>query len=204
MNFGRILDHPVVWEISRRGLDLVFGLYSKRIRKLREWDLLRDDPDVLDVGCGIGFYASITHGRYLGVDMQPGYIEHARARNRGTNHEFRCGDVTEILDERSTFDLVLMVDFLHHLPDRTCRDLLGACASLARKFVVSFEPVTFQPHWLGRWIVNHDRGDHVRSLDDLHSLFESSGLEIVESSELRLGPINTRAILSRPRRADHL
>lgn len=199
MNFWQILDNSVVWESSRMGLDFAFGLYEKRYNVLRKWCALTNNPSVLDIGCGIGQYSNITNGNYLGVDLNSRYISYATKRYHKPNVSFRCQDVTELMNEDVRFDVVLMVDFLHHIADEQCRKLLRVVSRLTRQNVVSFEPITFQPHQIGRWIIEHDRGNHIRPLDDLHALFQDSDLQIIESMELQLGPINTRAILARPR-----
>jgi SAM-dependent methyltransferase len=192
-----MLDHPVVWEISRLALDLSFSLYRKRVAVLRQWGILSDDPSVVDIGCGIGSYADITRGEYLGIDQNCRFIDYARRKHRSPNQTFRCIDANTLVCEQSGFDLALMVDFLHHLSDEQCVRLLKDSSRLARRYVVNFEPITYQPNPIGRWIVEHDRGENPRPLDALHHLFEAAGLDIVKSIELRLGPINTRAILAR-------
>jgi SAM-dependent methyltransferase len=160
--------------------------------------VLGGQPSLLDIGCGIGQYSRITEGEYLGVDLNARYVEHARNRRRGENREFRCADVTTLHTEGLAFDVVLMVDVLHHLSDDQCVELLGAAGRLARRHVVSFEPITEQTHPVGRWIVDNDRGDHVRPLRGLHALFEASRLPMERSVALRLGPIDTRAVLCGP------
>lgn len=194
----QLLANPLIWEISRIGLDAAFGLYRKRVRLLREWGLVQNSPSILDIGCGIGQYASVTDGMFLGVDMSQAYIEYARKRHRRPNQTFRCASVADVLKERSTFDLVLMVDFLHHLTDEECIAVLSTAARLAKQYVVSFEPVTWQPHPLGRWIVEHDRGHYVRPLEELKQLYPRAGLSVIRDDPLWLGPIHTRAILCRP------
>jgi len=198
MHLGNWLDHPVLWEFSRIGLNLAFGLYRKRIRAMDNWGGLKDSPSILDLGCGIGQYASVTEGAYLGIDLNERYIKYACRRHRRPNQVFRCTDITSLNEEKRTFDLVLMVDFLHHIPNEQCLCILTAASRLAERNILSFEPVTYQPHSLGRWIVENDRGNYVRPLEKLHALYEDSGLTIVKSVELSLGPINTRAILCRP------
>ncbi len=198
MNAWQLLNNPRIWEWNRIGLDLMFGLYQRRFALMHEWHVLDNQPDVLDIGCGLGQYSRITDGKYLGVDLNHQYIDYAAKRNRASNKAFRCQDVVELLDEKSRFDMVLMVDFLHHIPDEICIKLLRVASQLARYHIVSFEPITFQPHPVGDWIVRHDRGNHMRSLDSLHILFQSAGLKVDQSVELRLGPINTRAILAHP------
>ena len=91
-----------------------------------------------------------------------------------------------------------MVDLLHHLSEEQCVLLLSTAKRLAKKHILSFEPVTFQPSPIGQWIVEHDRGSHVRSLERLHQLFKDAQLGITKSIELPLGLINTRAILCQP------
>jgi SAM-dependent methyltransferase len=193
-----VLDRPLVWEASRAGLDLAFGLYRRRRELLRRWGLLEGAPRVLDVGCGIGQYASLTAGEYVGVDLNRRYIEHARRRRGGERREFRLADAAELAAEGERFDLVLMVDFLHHLPDDRAESVLGTARQLARGRVVVLEPVIEQHNRVGRWFIDNDRGEHMRAHASLLSLFERAGFAVEADEELRLGPIATRAIRSAP------
>jgi SAM-dependent methyltransferase len=193
----QLLDSAVAWEALRLTLDATFGLYRRRISTLEQWGVLADTPSVLDVGCGIGQYSDVTAGRYLGVDMTERYIAHARRRCRDQPlREFRAADVTTLESENRQFDIVLMVDFLHHIDDASCEKLLGVAARLSRRYVISLEPVTEQNNPLGRWIIDHDRGDHMRTLSEYHKLFDLSPLNVERSDELHLGPIGTRALLA--------
>ena len=191
------LDNPIVWHTSRWLLNLAFGLYRKRFRLLNHWGILDGQPSVLDIGCGIGQYAALSRGPYLGIDLDPRYIAHARRRYRHSDRAFRAVDVTGLWQESSSFDLVLLVDFLHHLDDEQAVTVLSRAGRLSGGLVASFEPLKQQSNRLGRWIIDHDRGAHIRPLDDLHGLFERAGLAISRSDELYLGPIQTRAILCR-------
>jgi SAM-dependent methyltransferase len=193
-----VLDRPLVWEASRVGLDLAFGLYRRRRALLARWGLLDGEPTVLDVGCGIGQYASLTRGRYVGVDLNCPYVEHARRRRGDERHDFRCVDAAELVAEGEQFELVLMVDFLHHLPDEAAVSVLATAGELASGRVVSLEPVTEQGNRAGRWFIEHDRGEHMRPHADLLGLFQRAGLRIEADEPLRLGPIATRAIRSAP------
>jgi SAM-dependent methyltransferase len=198
-----VLDNAFVWNALRVTLDASFGLYRRRRQLLRGWGISEGSPSLLDVGCGIGQYASLTEGEYLGVDLTPRYIEYARRANTGhPNRGFRVADVETLSLEGLSFDLVLMVDFLHHIDDATCLRLLGAANTLARRHVISLEPVHEQDNPVGRWIIDHDRGDYMRSLDDYHGLFERAHLRVERSQPLSLGPIGTRAVLATAIRAD--
>lgn len=193
-----VLDRPLVWEASRAALDLGFGLYRRRRALLARWGLLEGDVTILDIGCGIGQYASLTEGRYVGVDLNCPYVEHARRRRGDARHAFRCVDAAELVAEGERFDLVLMVDFLHHLTDEDATSVLRTAGELASGHVVSLEPVTEQANRLGRWFIENDRGAHMRRHADLLALFERAGLPLEADEPLRLGPIATRAIRSVP------
>jgi SAM-dependent methyltransferase len=201
-----VLDNPWLWETSRVALDIVFGLYRRRLALLRELGLLEHEPSLLDVGCGIGQYAGLTGGEYLGIDLNPRYIEYAARRHQGAgNRSFRAAAVESLTDahDHRRFDLVLMVDFLHHLGDAECIELLTTSARLARRALVSLEPVAEQSRRLGAWIVEHDRGDHMRPLERYEGLFGRAGLEIERSEPLMLGPISTRVVICRPPGSGH-
>jgi 2-polyprenyl-3-methyl-5-hydroxy-6-metoxy-1,4-benzoquinol methylase len=191
----RLLDNPFLWRMSRFWLNVCFGLYRHRFHMMQTWGVLADAPSVLDVGCGIGHYSQATTGKYLGIDLSQRYIDCARKRYPQVDKQFRCVDVTTVWHEGSEHDIVLLVDFLHHIPDRDCVGLLKIAGQIARRHVVSFEPITEQTNPVGRWIIKNDRGNYMRPLEKLHGLFAEAGLTIVQSTELYLGPIRTRAIL---------
>jgi SAM-dependent methyltransferase len=192
----QILDNPMIWETSRIALDLAFGLYRRRMELLRSWSVLEGQPSVLDIGCGIGQYADVTCGEYLGIDLEPRYIEYARRRRGRPGRTFRCADVASLVEEQRSFDLVLMVDLLHHLDEKTCAELLATVARLTRRDVVSFEPIPEQRNRAGQWIVDHDRGDFVRPLAELQALFAASPLDLTREQDIMLGPIRLRATLA--------
>jgi SAM-dependent methyltransferase len=190
------LANPLVWELSRHALDRAFGLYRKRIDLLRAW--MGADASVLDVGCGVGSYSAAATGPYLGVDLDAPYIRHAQQRRGDDRRTFLCGDVAE-LSVDGEYDVVLAVDLLHHLTDDEASSLLRISGRLAREQVVLFEPVLEQTEWLGRWFIDHDRGEHMRPRAELLALVERS-LTIERQEALRLGPIETVALQCAPTR----
>ncbi len=97
-------------------------------------------------------------------------MDHARRRRGDERHTFRCVDASELVAEGERFDLVLMVDFLHHLPDEAAVSVLTTARELASGAVVSLEPVTEQRNRVGRWFIDHDRGEHMRPHADRCSL----------------------------------
>jgi 2-polyprenyl-3-methyl-5-hydroxy-6-metoxy-1,4-benzoquinol methylase len=190
-----LLENPFVWKMSRIALDTVFGLYRRRFGLLEQCGILAGDPSILDIGCGTGQYSVLTRSRYLGIDLNARYIHVARKRHRAPNRDFQCVDMTRLWEAQERFDIVLLVDFLHHIGDDHAVRVLAMAAQLARRHVVSFEPLTHQTNPFGRWIVDHDQCHFMRPLAELESLFQRAALGITHSTELRLGPITTRAIL---------
>jgi SAM-dependent methyltransferase len=131
---------------------------------------LRAEPGqrVLDLGCGTGDILSyLPPVRYMGYDISPAYVEHAR-RRFGTAGEFRCGAVTEALPvEAAAFDLVIAHGVLHHLDDQTATGLFRVAR---RALVPGGRLVTFDGCYVegqsaaARLVLSLDRGEHVREL----------------------------------------
>jgi len=198
--FFRVLQNPLVWEVSRIGLDLTFGLYRKRSRTMQNWSLLDDNPSIVDIGCGIGQYSDVTRGNYLGIDLARDFIDYASKRRRkNPNATFVCDDAARLVDDGSRFDIVLMVDVLHHLSEVAGAGLLELAGDLSEKYIVSFEPVKDQTNPFGQWFIDHDRGRYIYAYEELIEMFENSPLTVVESIPLKLGFINSRAILAKPK-----
>lgn len=80
--------------------------------------LIPENSQILDIGCGTGdLLANLKPARGLGVDFSPRMLEEAqRAHGNQENLEFRLGDA-ESLEERETFDYVVMSDLIGDLTD---------------------------------------------------------------------------------------
>ncbi len=76
-----------------------------------------DDLRLLDVGCGTGHHMAALRQRgfeVAGVDASKEMLEHARANNPDT--EILEADVEELPFPDGSFDLVLSIEVLRHLP----------------------------------------------------------------------------------------
>lgn len=76
------------------------------------------NAQVLDVGCGMGFALLSLKNRGFtrlrGIDLDPGQVEAARTRGLEVS---QCDDtVACLLAQRETFDLVLCLDVIEHVP----------------------------------------------------------------------------------------
>jgi hypothetical protein len=96
------------------------------------------------------------------------------------------------------YNIVLIVDLLHHLEDETCERLLEIVAQLADPHVVVMEPIVEQTSRMGRWVIAHDRGCQRRPAQAVYSLIERSGLTIVERVHRRSFLGDGVAVLCRP------
>jgi len=133
---------------------------------------------LLDLGCGTG--ATLEHlpatVSYVGVDISQDYIDAARARfqNRGT---FLCSDVASVdLARFAPFDLAISFGVLHHLDEPSARAMVALAQRMLRPggHLVTIDPCRLpsQP-WTARFLIEHDRGRHVRNIEQYRRLFAS-------------------------------
>src|SRR5262245_28052204 len=90
---------------------------------------------VLDVGCGGGLIAeplARLGARVTGLDPAPETIEAAsrHAAGQGLDIAYRAGRVEELATEAATFDAVVCLEVVEHVPDPAA--FLAACARLVR------------------------------------------------------------------------
>ena len=125
--------------------DGIAGRYAAEIDE-RAWNALYERPatlallpavdqlDVLDAGCGHGWYADwlVRHGaRVVAVDRSAAMVALAQARVAGRAHVIQgdVRDLRELLTDE-TFDLVLSSLVLHYLADLPA--VFAECARLLR------------------------------------------------------------------------
>lgn len=134
---------------------------------------------VLDVGCGPGTNAAHFGGAdYLGVDINPGYIDYARRR---WGRRFEVADVTTLPEFAGPFDFVLVNSFLHHVDDAAAARILAHVARLVAPegFVHIVELVLPPRPSPARLLARLDRGRYARPLDAWRRLFEAALMPVV-------------------------
>ncbi|MCX7003227.1 MAG: class I SAM-dependent methyltransferase [bacterium] len=166
-NLKSILASPVAYEL----LQTFFGY---RARFAREYVRADENTRILDIGCGPARILDyLPHGvQYVGFDMSERYIAAARARY-GHRAEFHCALVGTQEFAIEPCDVALAVGVLHHLDDAAAVTLFeGASAHLKSEGTL----VTLDPAFAAdqcraaRWFARHDRGAHVRSVEEYRRL----------------------------------
>ena len=177
----RILEHSLVY----RAWQAPFA--EQKLKPLHKHNDLAGVRRVLDVGCGPGTNAPMFAAQdYVGVDLNPRYVEDARRRHR---RDFVVADATDLEGrfERG-FDLILVNSLLHHLPDEAAaRALAGLARLLADDGHVHVIDLVL-PSAVGpaRLLARADRGRYARPLDAWRTMFEST-FEPVVFEPFRIG-----------------
>jgi SAM-dependent methyltransferase len=129
------------------------GHLGRRRRELVAEELMKRDygrGTVLEVGCGTGGLlaglAADHHAvSFLGVDVEPKMVEHARERHEGGNVRYLLADLSTE-PPSVTCDFAYSVDVLHHVRDLP-RFLAGLHAMLVPGATwLAIEPNIFHPY----------------------------------------------------------
>jgi SAM-dependent methyltransferase len=170
---SRLLDHPSVFDLYQR---LVGAPRSKRIF-VSEHVRARRGERVIDLGCGTGELLSFLPNGvlYLGVDIDPAYIETARAKF-GDRGEFVRADLTTYRPARESYDIAIGYGVLHHLDERQCRVAIEVARTALRADgrAIFAEPCrTPSEGFIERALMDHDRGRHIRTPDGYADLLRT-------------------------------
>jgi len=129
---------------------------------------------VLDVGCGPGTNTALFAGaEYLGVDINPKYIAHARKKYK---RAFVVADVSLYAEApASGYDFILVNSFLHHLETTDNAKILQRLQAWLSPdgYIHLLELVLPGDHSLGQFMAKADRGKFVRPLAEWRQIFET-------------------------------
>ena len=154
--------------------------------------------NVLEVGCGEGavtqrLAASYPHAAILGIDITPRLGRLYSGRREGVR--FEQTNVQEVAASRpGQFDLIILADVLHHVPEDLRKVLLDSIRTLLApegRFVLKEWERTRSPiYWMGylsdRWIT----GDRIRYMprDELACRIQGSFGAGAAVAEARIAP----------------
>jgi SAM-dependent methyltransferase len=182
MKFGEtLLEQNVVyrlWQAPFASTKLAPVLAHNDIRQARR---------VLDVGCGPGTNTPLfAHADYLGIDINPDYIAHAR---KTFQRSFVVADATTYQvppDQR--FDFILLNSILHHIEDSAVRRILSHLRTLLTPdgHIHILDLILPVRPSIALLLARLDRGDYPRPLPEWRALFaENFDLVVFEPYPLK-------------------
>jgi SAM-dependent methyltransferase len=142
---------------------------------------------VLDLGCGPGINTHHFSGAdYLGVDINPRYIESAERRHK---RRFVASDAAEFVTSASErFDFILVNSFLHHIDSAGTAQILSNLRRLLTNdgHVHILDLVLPEKPSVSRFLARADRGRFSRPLSTWNDIFGVSFLPLIfETYDLR-------------------
>jgi SAM-dependent methyltransferase len=127
---------------------------------------------VLDVGCGPATNTRLfAHADYLGIDVNPDYIKHARRKH---DRRFVVADAATYDDPHGAgFDFILINSFLHHMDTLSTNKILNRMRSWLSPdgHIHLLEPALPEERSLAQLMAHLDRGKYLRPLATWHELF---------------------------------
>jgi ubiquinone/menaquinone biosynthesis C-methylase UbiE len=181
----RLSNYPRFFLFCRGLLEANFTVIRKTIR-----DHLASDPRirVLDVACGPGAFSDLfPEQSYTGIDINPRYIDYARAHFRG---EFFVQDARRLDFPERHFDEALIYGVLHHLDDG---DVTAVAQSLSRVvrpggkiLVIEDIPTESRLNFVGHLLHWIENGHYIRPADEYRRLL-SPHFQLAEEGLFRSG-----------------
>ena len=184
----KILNAPFLYELTQN----LFWRKEKRKEFVEGNFKLSEGLRVLDIGCGTGLlFKAITESNisvnYVGLDLNLSYIEYATRRYPLA--QFFFGDIANLSHMlREEFDVIVIVNVLHHLDDIQVDKLFYDCKQCLRKNgrLLTLDPVrTQQASLIERCMIEFDRGEHIRDATEYYELARKSFKRI--NQQIRTG-----------------
>ena len=143
-------------------------------------ELSRGSRRVLLVGCGPSARVAVGIGELsVGVDIFRPYLE--KARSEGVLGNLVRADAIKLPFRSFTFDCVIALDVIEHLPKRKGHGLIGEMVRVSKRRVVIFTPNGFLPQ------ASYDRNPHQEHFSGwtTHDL-EGLGFTVLGANGLRI------------------
>ena len=166
-----LADWPSVFDLLRWILEGAYHGHKSVIRN----ELASRSRQVLDIGCGTGFYAQFFRpDAYIGVDLSPVYI--AAARRKHPQYNFLVANACQLPFDANQFSTAMISGVLHHLPDDEAERALAEAARVLSTDgqLVVWEDIPSIAWWnaVGPLIHHLDLGRCIRHRDRYRSLVE--------------------------------
>ncbi len=165
-----LFSNPVIFEKVRLFLDN--GFLGAQEVVLRELDVHKE---TLDIACGTGTFSPLFDAdKYIGLDMSAKYINYAREKYK---RRFMVANAQNIALPDESFDNIIIVGSLHHMPDGEIQKILAETKRLLRAkgtlLIIEDLPVSRKLNFVGKLVQRLDVGKDIRTQADYETLFES-------------------------------
>lgn len=132
----------------------MFPNWSKHLKKD-----LADCDSVLDLGCGYDSFIQYCNVPYsVGVDLHEPYIE--ESKRKGIHNQYIKADISQLEFEPKSFDAVIAIAVIEHMPKGDGFALIQNMEKWARKKIIITTPNGFIRHDA---IHNNPRQVHISS-----------------------------------------
>lgn len=138
-----------------------------------------NNKSVLDFGCGTGANCRIClSSRYLGIDPDDERVK--LASQIYPEHAFKTFDKDRIPAQDGTFDYVLIIAVLHHIPNNLISIYLQEFERVLKPDgeLIIIEPYICEKTRMNNRFMNwYDDGDYIRKEEDYLRLFRIGGFD---------------------------
>lgn len=153
--------------------DLVQKLFNGNLWGVFQTKFARyDHGRVIDLACGTGELRNYIHPKYyIGVDINPIYIEYAKKRFPKAETEFLVADITHRLPD-GEYDTAFFISAAHHLSDKHLHQLFLILSKSKITTLVIIDDIPIGP--LAKVLSFLDaklgKGDYFRTKEQLYQI----------------------------------
>ena len=123
---------------------------------------------IFEIGCGTcEMLKHIKPERYFGVDINKEYIKHSSRKYKRKGVSFTVADARSLKKINHHFDIVLMVNVIHHISTKDLRTIIKRITSninFLSLIIIDSKPNVGPFNWI---LEKLDQGDHFRELKDI-------------------------------------
>ena len=165
-----ILNYPLIFNIVRNILD------GGQVRYIKKIILQYNIENIIDIGCGCGFFSKIAKNRYLGIDYNKKFISYSNRKFGNKNTKFIVMDATK-LSVKDIFDTGILINFIHHFSDDEVISILENARKNVKNYVIIHDLIP-QKNLISKFFYSIDRGKFIRTLPQQIKLIKKANLKI--------------------------
>ncbi len=162
----RLMENSLIFHYGR-----IPGYWGTMSRLAAALDV-HEGERLLDVGCGTGIAAGLARGMYVGIDTDLAHLRFAQSRAQQPLCSFIGMSALDLGFADGAFDKAVLINMVHHLDEVVLDRLLRQLKRVVSKQVFVLDTSPEHANRLGRFFLDHDRGEHIRERTQLRALLE--------------------------------